>query len=178
MEAAVGGFEHLKELLLQTIEHELGSVRVYGSVLERASKSLMSAHWVSGFSSNHSSLVALSAICTQCHIDPTEETGGRQQLRHMADAICRTIRSCVGDLERENSSLVCCRALISMERKRLRYWSLIHQCSEFFGPNIARALTEHDYHRVQATRRIHHLETWARRLESGPSRPPSADDIN
>jgi hypothetical protein len=61
---------------LQSLEHELGGVRIYARAIECAVRPDLKKEWEKYFEQTKSHVVALETVCKSAGIDATRETPG------------------------------------------------------------------------------------------------------
>ena len=66
----------LETLLLQSLEHEMGGVKVYTAALECAVNADLKKEWQNYLEQTRTHVTALEEVCRSLEIDPARETPG------------------------------------------------------------------------------------------------------
>src|SRR5690242_21442306 len=72
----------LKELLLQSLEHEYGGVLLYQTALECVLDQDLRAEWEKYLAQTQTHVELLTSACEQLGLDPDEMTPGRKIVQH------------------------------------------------------------------------------------------------
>ena len=78
--------QQVEELILQSLEHELGGVKVYTTAIGCAVNADVKQEWAQYLEQTQAHVTALEAVCQAFGIDPAKETPGRQVVRHVGVA--------------------------------------------------------------------------------------------
>ena len=70
--------ESFEELVLQSLEHEMGGVRVYERAIVCAENVELKEEWQKYLEQTKSHVVALQKVCQAFDLDPRRETPGRK----------------------------------------------------------------------------------------------------
>lgn len=153
------------ELLGQSLEHEMGGVRVYESALESVMNEELREEWEKYLEQTHTHVETLTAVCEAFGLDPDEDTPGRQVVRHLADGLLEAMR-----MARESGSpvaaeLVACECVVIAETKDHLDWELISKCCtrlkgerrEIVSQAVADIEEQEDEH-------LYHSVGWCREL--------------
>ena len=73
----------LKELLLQSLEHEKGGVLVYRTALECAINDDLREEWEEYLEQTENHVEVLTSVCKALGLDPGERTPGCQVVQHV-----------------------------------------------------------------------------------------------
>jgi rubrerythrin len=77
--------KQLQELLLQSLEHERGGVKVYQTALESASCEDLKKEWTKYLSQTRKHVQILEGVLQKFEIDPEQETAGREIVEEEED---------------------------------------------------------------------------------------------
>ena len=83
--------KQLQELLLQSLEHERGGVKVYQTALESASCEDLKKEWTKYLSQTRKHVQILEGVLQKFEIDPEQETAGREVVRSLGEALVRAM---------------------------------------------------------------------------------------
>ena len=78
--------KQVNELVLQSLEHELGGVKVYETALACAVHPGLKKEWKKYLDETQGHVGALEGVCTALGLDPQQETPGRAVVRHLGGA--------------------------------------------------------------------------------------------
>ena len=127
----------IKELILQSLEHERGSVRVYETAIESAIAQDLRAEWTRYLNETRRHVQVLEGVCRKFELDPEATSPGRQAVRDLGDSLVATMRQArhAGDpVAAEN---VACECVVLAETKDFADWDaldLIARLCNHFPP--------------------------------------------
>lgn len=155
----------LKELLLQSLEHELGGVKVYETAIACVVHPSLAEEWQGYLTQTHRHVEVLSETCRSLGLDPREETPGRQVVRHLGQSL---VDAMVMAREAGNAAaaeLVACECVVLAETKDHLDWTLIGKCAEHLGSEAAAALKQaYDQVEDEEDEHLYHSKGWCREL--------------
>jgi len=157
--------EQLKELLLQSLEQEIGGVQVYEMALKCALNDELREEWEKYLQQTQGHELVLRTTLQQIGIDPEEETPGRMILRSLGEALVKAMEQALSDGPPEAAQIVACECVVLAETKDHADWELIGRCAEKADGEMAEAL-QAAYAEVedQEDEHIYHSKGWAREL--------------
>ena len=77
----------LKELLLQSLEHERGGVLVYQTAIECAQNDDLIKEWEKYLAQTEKHVQILTETCEMLRLDPDEMTPGRKVVQHTGKSL-------------------------------------------------------------------------------------------
>ena len=168
----------LKELLLQSLEHEKGGVLVYRTALECAVNDGLREEWEEYLAQTEKHVLSLTAICQELGLDPGERTPGCQVVQHVGKSLVQAMKMAMAASKPEAAELVACECVVLAETKDHADWELIGACAKAYGGQVASTLLaaykqiedeedEHLYHTKGWCR-----ELWLKSLGIGATLPP------
>ena len=155
----------LKELILQSHEHELGGVLVYETAVACAVNDDLQEEWTKYLEQTRTHVNIIRDVCEAFEIDPDEETPGRAVVRTIGSALVEAMRKAKAAGDPQAAELVACEAVVLAETKDHLDWELLGKCAaKLTGPR-AKALKEacgkvedeEDEH-------LYHTKGWCREL--------------
>jgi len=157
--------QQLKELLLQSLEQEIGGVQVYEAALKCAQNDDLREEWEKYLAQTQGHELVLRTTLQEIGIDPEEETPGRIILRSMGEALVKAMERAQADCPPEAAQIVACECVVLAETKDHLDWELIGRCAEKLSGAKAQAL-QAAYAEVedQEDEHIYHSRGWAREL--------------
>jgi rubrerythrin len=155
----------MKELLLQSVEHEAGGVQVYEAALKCALNDELRQEWEKYLeeTTNHEQI--LRSVCVTLEIDPDEESPGRQIVRKMGESLVQAMENALGTGNPEAAQLVACECVVLAETKDHLDWELLGQCAEKLSGEQATTLKD-AYEEIedQEDEHLYHTRGWCREL--------------
>jgi hypothetical protein len=134
--------EQVEELLLQSLEHEMGGVMVYTTAVECAVNPDLEEEWTKYLDETTTHVTRLEEMCRAMGIDPAKETPGRAVVRHLGDALVQAMKMALDAGNPEAAQLVACECVVLAETKDHLDWELIGKCAD----EVEDEEDEHLYH--------------------------------
>ena len=155
----------LKELLLQSLEHERGGVIVYQTALECARNDDLRHEWEKYLAQTREHVTALLEVCTAMGIDPHEMTPGRKIVHHTGTSLVVTMKMALAAADPVAAELVACECVVLAETKDHFDWELIGECAKQVGGEAGAAM-QHAYARIEdeEDEHLYHTRGWCREL--------------
>lgn len=171
----------LKELVLQSLAHEHGGLRVYKTALKCAADERLKEEWGTYFEQTQRHVTILEQVCSSMEIDAEEQTPGTQVVTALAAALVRAMQDSLASGNRDAAQLVACECVVLAETKDHLDWQLIQACGKALKGEIGEALRdaaaaveheeeEHLYHSAGWCR-----ELWLKSLGLKAVLPPPED---
>lgn len=157
----------LKELLLQSLEHELCGVKIYQTALECAQNEDLESEWEIHLDETRSHVAVLLELCRALDLDPAEDTAGRRVVRHLGSGLVETMNEALAAGDPAAAELVATECVVLAETKDHLGWALIGSCAEV-ADGRTRAALERAYDQVQDQQDEHlrRAQAWCRELWS------------
>jgi hypothetical protein len=155
----------LKELLLQSLEHERGGVLVYQTALECAVDRSLRKEWEEYLEQTRTHVQALTNICELLCIDPQEQTPGCAIVHHMGKSLVVAMKMALAAGDAAAAELVACECVVLAETKDHADWDLIGKCAEELDGDAASAMKA-AYERIEEEEdeHLYHSKGWWREL--------------
>ena len=155
----------LKELMLQSLEHEKGGVLVYKTALECVIDDSLRQEWEKYLAQTHTHVQELAKICELLGIDPQEQTPGCKIVQHTGKSLVVAMKMALAAGDPAAAELVACECVVLAETKDHADWELIGKCAEALEGQAASAMMaafekieeEEDEH-------LYHSKGWCREL--------------
>lgn len=155
----------LKELLLQSLEHERGGVLVYKSALECAINDDLSEELEKYLEQTRNHVVVLTKVCEALGLDPGEMTPGCQVVRETGKALVTAIKMAQAAADPAAAEIVACESVVLAETKDHANWELIGACAKEFDGETAATLREaYDEVEDEEDEHLYHTKGWCREL--------------
>lgn len=157
--------QRVEELLLQSLEHELGGVKIYSKALECVQNSELKTEWQEYLTQTKQHVAALEAVCAGMGVDPSRDSPGRQVVRHVGAALVQAMDMALAAGDPIAAELVACESVVLAETKDHADWQLLGKCAQALdgrgGDELRRAYStiedEEDEH-------LYHTRGWCREL--------------
>jgi ferritin-like metal-binding protein YciE len=157
--------QQVQELVLQSLEHELGGVNVYRVALTCAANPDLKAEWQNYLEQTKSHVSALETVCAALGLDPAQETPGRRVVRHVGAALVEAMNLALSEGDPVAAELVACECVVLAETKDHADWQLLGKCAEHLDGNAAAALKEaYSLIEDQEDEHLYHTKGWCREL--------------
>ena len=155
----------VKELLLQSLEHEKGGVKVYETALRCALNEELKEEWEKYHQETEHHVQVLQDACSQLQFDPEEETPGRRIVRDMGQSLVKAMEAAIAAGDKEAAQCVACECVVLAETTDHSNWELIGEVSKKMTGAEGKALKE-AYSEVeeQEDEHLYHSKGWLREL--------------
>src|SRR4029453_967670 len=155
----------LKELLLQSLEHERGGVLVYRTALECVQNPLLHDEWASYLDQTESHVQILTRVCGALGLDPGERTPGCEIVHDTGKALVLAMKKALASCNPAAAELVACDSVVLAETKDHANWELIGECARASNGDIGPVLSEaYAQVEVQEDEHLYHTKGWCREL--------------
>ena len=157
--------EHVHELLFQALETEQGGVQVYKKALECAVNDELKKEWQEYLEQTQQHEQILLEVFDKMGLDSTEETPGRQVVRHKGESLVAAMEMARGAGNPQAAQLVAAECVVEAETKDHMNWELIGLLAEETEGDEGKALKEaHDEVEDEEDEHLYHTMGWAREL--------------
>jgi len=155
--------DQLKDLLLQALEAELGSVEIYTYALECALRSDLQSAWQKDLDQTNRRVGMVRDILTTLRIDPDEQTTGREIVQYIGESLLEAMEIAKSEGSPGGAELVACECALLTETKDRANWELLSRCATEMSGAAAHALRA-ACDAVRAEDHLFHTEDWYREL--------------
>jgi hypothetical protein len=157
--------EHVNELLFQALETEQGGVQVYKKALQCVVNDELKKEWQEYLEQTQRHEQILLGVFEKLGLSPTEETPGRQVVRHKGQSLVQAMEMALGEGNPQAAQLVAAECVVEAETKDHMNWELIGLLAEEMKGESAKALKEaHDEVEEEEDEHLYHTMGWAREL--------------
>jgi len=155
----------LKELLLQSLEHERGGVLVYQTALECVLNDDLGEEWEKYLEQTERHVELLTEACESLGLDPDEMTPARKIVQHNGKSLVVAMKMALAAADPAGAELVACECVVLAETKDHFDWELIGECAKSLEGEARDALME-AYEAVedQEDEHLYHSKGWLREL--------------
>lgn len=157
--------QQFNELLLQSLETEMGGVEVYQMALQCVINKDLKKEWEEYLDQTRRHVEVMHELFEKFGLDPEQMTAGRKVVRHIGESLVTAIEMAIKSGKPEAAELVACECVVLAETKDHANWELISQCAEKAKGDEAKALKEAcDEVQVQEEEHLYHSIGWSREL--------------
>jgi rubrerythrin len=157
--------DQLHELILQSLEHERGGVRVYETAVTCATDDDLREEWEKYLGQTRNHVQILQRVCRLLQIDAEKESPGTKVVRNLGEALVQAMNLAKESGNPVAAQLVACECVVLAETKDHADWELLEKCAENLKGKEKEALTaaceeveeEEDEH-------LYHTKGWCREL--------------
>lgn len=157
--------KQVKELLLQSLEHEMGGIKVYETALKCAVNEDLKEEWEKYHEETERHVQVLQDVFSQLQLDPDEQTPGRKIVHGMGQSLVEAMEAALAAGDPHAAQLVACECVTLAETKDHLDWELIGEAAKKLGGAEGKALKE-AYEEVedQEDEHLYHTRGWCREL--------------
>ena len=155
----------VKELLLQSLEHEMGGTKVYETALKCVVNEDLKEEWEKYLEETEKHVQVLHDLCLQMNLDPEEQTPGRKITHDMGASLVAAMEAALGAGDKEMAECVAAECVVHAETTDHFNWQLIGEDAEKMEGAEAKAMKE-AYQEVEdeEDEHLYHSKGWLREL--------------
>ena len=157
--------ERLNELLLQSMETELGGEKVYRKALECAVNEDLRREWEMYLAETQEHQVILKDVFKAADLDIDEDSPGRRIVRFKGESLIKAMDMALSEGTPEEAELVAAECVVEAETKDHQNWELLIRCAGAASGDLASELQK-AYAQVgeQEAHHLLHTRGFAREL--------------
>ncbi|HUQ26346.1 MAG TPA: DUF892 family protein [Burkholderiales bacterium] len=157
--------QQLKELLLQSLEHEMGGIKVYQTALKCAQNEDLKEELEKYEQETETHVQVLRDVFSALQLDPEEKSPGREIVRKLGASLVAAMEEALAAGDPGAAQLVACECVVLAETKDHLDWQLIGECAAKLEGADAKALKA-AYQEVedQEDEHLYHSKGWCREL--------------
>jgi rubrerythrin len=157
--------KQVEELVLQSLEHEMGGVKIYETAVKCAVNADLKGEWEEYLKQTRTHVTALEGVCRAMSIDPKKESPGRLVVRQVGAALVEAMRSALAAGNPAAAELVACECVVLAETKDHLDWELLGKCADELTGAPAESLKK-AYEEIedQEDEHLYHTKGWCREL--------------
>lgn len=155
----------LKELFLQSLEHERGGVLIYETALECVINRDLKEEWTEYLEQTRTHVQVLTELCEVLGLDPGERTPGCMVVHHTGKSLIIAMKMALANGDPAAAELVACECVVLAETKDHADWELIGKCAEALGGEAGAAVVA-AYEKIEneEDEHLYHTKGWCREL--------------
>jgi hypothetical protein len=157
--------KQLEELVLQSLEHEMGGVKIYETAVMCAVKAELKQEWEKYLEQTKTHVQILEELCGVMNIDAKQQTPGRRVVRTMGEGLLEGMNLAKTAGDPAAAQIVACEAVVLAETKDHLDWELLSKCAEHLTGAKADALKNAcDTVEDQEDEHLYHTKGWCREI--------------
>jgi len=155
----------VKELILQSLEHEMGGVAIYETALKCVQHEDLKEEWERYHQETERHVQILQDVCSQMQLDAEEQSPGRKIVHDMGAAFVAAMEAALGSGDQAQAECVACECVVLAEEKDHSNWQLIGEVAKKMTGAEGKALKD-AYREVedQEDEHYYHSKGWLREL--------------
>lgn len=154
-----------QDLLLQSLEHEMGGVKVYETALECVVNSDLREEWDKYLEQTKHHVEVLTDVCTALGLDPEADSPGRPIVRSLGEALVHAMTTARKGGNPDAAQIVAAECIVLAETKDHLDWELIGKCAAKLKGGEAKAVrTACEEIEDQEDEHLYHSKGWCREL--------------
>jgi hypothetical protein len=155
----------LTELLLQSLEHERGGVKVYQAAIKCAQRADLRAEWEKYLAQTQQHVAALTDICAVFDIDPFTTTPGTEIVKKLGTALVDAMVTALSAGNPGAAQIVAAECVVLAETKDHLDWELLGESAKQLSGEERDALTA-AYEKIEdeEDEHLYHTQGWCREL--------------
>jgi rubrerythrin len=155
----------VKELLLQSLEHERGGIQVYENAINCALNDDLREEWRQYLEQTRNHERILLRVFTELSLDAEEQSPGRAIVKQLGRALVQAMQTAKKGAKPEAAELVACECVVLAETKDHANWELITKAAEkSTGKQKATLQAAADEVEEQEDEHLYHSKGWCREL--------------
>jgi rubrerythrin len=155
----------VKELLLQSLEHERGGIKVYETALQCVVNDELEEEFEKYLDQTRKHERVLLSVFKELSLDPEEESPGRSVVRLLGGALVQAMQTALKAGDQAAAELVACECVVLAETKDHADWELISKIAEKSSGNQKKVLkAAADEVEDQEDEHLYHSKGWCREL--------------
>jgi len=153
------------ELLLQSLEHERGGVKVYKAAIGCAQREDLRAEWSKYLAQTEQHVTALTQVCEVFGLDPFTTTPGTMIVRATGNALVQSMEAALSAGNPAAAQIVAAECVVLAETKDHLDWTLLGEVAKRLSGREQEALRE-AYERIEdeEDEHLYHTQGWCREL--------------
>jgi rubrerythrin len=157
--------DQVKELLLQSLEHERGGVKVYETALQCVLNDDLKEEFEKYLEQTRNHERILLGVFSKLGLDPEEASAGRTAVKLIGGALVEAMQTALEAGKPAAAELVATECVVLAETKDHADWELIAKCAEHAtGPQKQVLEKAADEVEDQEDEHLYHSKGWSREL--------------
>jgi len=155
----------MKELLLQSLEHERGGIHVYETAMKCVVNKGLAKEFGKYLDQTREHERILMQVFKKLELDPEEASPGRAVVKMLGESLVKAMNAALTEGTPDAAELVACECVVLAETKDHADWELIAKCAEHATGDSKKVLQEAaDEVEDQEDEHLYHSKGWCREL--------------
>jgi hypothetical protein len=155
----------MHELVYQSLEVELGGVKVYETAISCAVNEDLRKEWQEYLEQTRRHVEVATGLCRDLGLDPDTMTPGRQVVRHLGQSLVQAMEMAKAAGDPGAAELVACECVVLAETKDHTDWELIgHIGKNGSGEEAKLLLAAYEEVENDEDHHLYHTKGWCREL--------------
>jgi len=157
--------EQVHELILQSLEHERGGVKVYKNAIASALREDLKSEWSKYLTQTEEHVQSLTEVCESLGLEPFTTTPGTMIVRSMGNALVQSMEAARAAGNPEAAQIVAAECVVLAETKDHLDWELLGEVARLLPFDQQEILLE-AYERIEEEEdeHLYHTQGWCREL--------------
>jgi hypothetical protein len=153
------------ELLLQSLEHERGGVKVYTTAIKCARRHDLQSEWKKYLAQTEEHVSALTELCEVFDVDPFTTTPGTQIVKALGASLVEAMNTALATGDPAAAQIVAAECVVLAETKDHLDWELLGEVAKTLKGETRDALLE-AYEKIEEEEdeHLYHTQGWCREL--------------
>ena len=157
--------EQVNDLILQSLEHEMGGVKVYQAAVLCAVDRDLKEEWEKYLEQTKKHVRILTTVCEAFGLDPNQDVPSRHIVRTVGEALVKAMTLAKATGKPEAAEIVACEAVVLAETKDHADWELLKKCAEqATGPSGKALKAACEEVEDEEDEHLYHTKGWCREL--------------
>ncbi len=153
------------ELLLQSLEHERGGVKVYQTAIKCAHRADLSSEWEKYLAQTEQHVEALTDICEVFDLDPFTTTPGTQIVKALGTALVDAMQAALAAGNPDAAQIVAAECVVLAETKDHLDWELLGEAAkQLAGEERDALMAAYEKIEDEEDEHLYHTQGWCREL--------------
>lgn len=155
----------VNELLLQSLEHERGGVKLYAAAVKCATNDDLKEEWEKYLTESRRHVQVLEEVFKALELDTEKMSPGRKVVAALGQSLVSAVETAKREADPAAAQIIAAECVVLAETKDHLDWELIGQCAEKSTGARAKALRA-AYEEVedQEDEHLYHTKGWCREL--------------
>ena len=155
----------LEDLLYQSLETEMGGIKVYETALTCVVNDDLKDEWQKYLDETKTHHQVMLSVLEELGLDPNAMPPGRQVVAHIGTSLVKAMEMAKASATPEAAELVACECVMLAETKDHMNWELIGHCAERTPAATSKVLAKaHDAVKGDEDHHLYHTKGWCREL--------------
>jgi hypothetical protein len=157
--------DQVQDLILQSLEHEIGGVKVYETAVRCAVNGDLKDEWEKYLEQTRTHVEILRGVCKAFRLDADAQVPSRDVVRTVGEALVAAMEKALAAGSPAAAEIVACEAVVLAETKDHLDWELLGKCAAQMSGAKADALKAAcDEVEDQEDEHLYHTKGWCREL--------------